>query len=186
MAQAPAVNTDELLSQLAASEIDRLLAEAESKPAPAPAPVAPAAPEPSTAPPAGTATAEVVADGPERAALLQAAGFEAAAGPAAESPDAGAAGQPTGDERSALLKAAGFASAEAPTAVDAEPDGSPTDVMSDDSYQPIPIYLKPLVWMNAPLNVCPVMMRPLLGKAGLLTLVNALAVLTYVFFFRKH
>lgn len=184
MAQAPAVNTDELLSQLAASEIDRLLAEADGKPAPAPAtaPVAPAAPEPSTAKPAAAATDEVLAEGPERAALLQAAGFDATTGPVVES-----ASQPTGDERSALLKAAGFESAEAPSTPEPQHAASVIDAtLDDDSYRPTPIYLKPLVWMNAPLNACPSMLRPLLGKAGLLTLVNALAVLTYVLFFRKH
>ncbi|HEX4052855.1 MAG TPA: hypothetical protein VHX86_01185 [Tepidisphaeraceae bacterium] len=183
MAQAPAVNTDELLSQLAASEIDRLLAEADGKPASAPA--ASAMPDPSANQSAAATTSEILADGPERAALLQAAGFDAAHGPAPESADA-AAGQPTGDERSALLKAAGFESAEAPPAPDAEPALSLADALSDDSYQPTPIYLKPLVWMNAPLDACPSMVRRLLGGAGLVTLVNALAVLSYVFFFRKH
>jgi hypothetical protein len=166
MAQAPAVNTDELLSQLAASEIDRLLAEADGKP--------PTADEPPEAAP-------VVTEGPERAALLQAAGFQATTAPADP-----AAGQPTGDERSALLKAAGFESAGASEPPPPPPVATLDEVLADDSDRPPPIYLKPLVWISSPLDACPSAVRQMLGRAGLLTLVNALAVLTYVYFFRKH
>lgn len=53
----------------------------------------------------------------------------------------------------------------------------------DDS---LPWYLKPLEWINAPLDALPDPLRELMGKLGLLTLFNALAVLVYVFIFRKH
>jgi hypothetical protein len=193
MAQAPAVDTDELLSQLAASEIDRLLAEADGKPEPAPeasapeAAVSPASPEPAPVEPAPEAAADVLPEGSERAALLHAAGFDAANSPSAEPADVSAASQPTGDEKSALLRAAGFDSTDSPAAPDIEHPADPAaEGTPEDIDRPIPIYLKPLVWINAPLNSSPSMVRPLLGKAGLLTLVNALAVIAYVLFFRKH
>jgi hypothetical protein len=171
MAQAPASDTDELLSQLAASEIDRLLAEADGKPgAPATPPGAEAAAINSIA----ASTAEALADGPERAALLQAAGFDAPKAPA-ESTDAASA-QPTGDERTALLRAAGFDMSKSAT-----PAKNPEPV-----DRPVPSYLKPLIWINAPLDGLSPAVRPMLGKAGLLTMVNAIGVLAYLYFTRHH
>jgi hypothetical protein len=177
MAQAPAVDTDELLSQLAASEIDRLLAEADGKGNAAEAPVAAA--ETAALNSIAASTAEALTEGSEREALLKAAGFDSpkAAGP--DAPEAGS-GQPTGAERSALLRAAGFESADSTAA---KPVKAPAD---EDMDRPIPVYLKPLIWINAPLEACPPSVRPILGKAGLLTLVNAVAVLAYLFFTRKH
>jgi hypothetical protein len=179
MEQATANSTDELLSQLASSEIDRLLAESEGT-QPAPAPAAAAAP---TAP-ENTANTEVVTEGSERAALLQAAGFESSnPSPAAPAEPAAPAVPvpPVQDERTALLQAAGFDTTDAPAANPPAADGE----MAQGPYR-VPIYLKPLVWMNAPLDACPGIVRQMLGKAGIVTLVNALAVLTYVCFFRKH
>jgi hypothetical protein len=165
MAQAPAVDTDELLSQLAASEIDRLLAEADGK---------------------GntTSTAEAIADGPERAALLQAAGFDSPKPAGSETSDS-VNGQPTGDERSALLRAAGFESnnSQSDKAAKAPP---PAAVKPDDYDRPLPIFLKPLEWISAPLDTCHPAIRSMVGKAGLVTLVNAIAVLAYLFFTRRH
>jgi hypothetical protein len=170
MAQAPAVDTDELLSQLAASEIDRLLAEADGKGStPEPVPAAESAALNSIA----ASTAEALADGPERAALLQAAGFDSPKGSGAEMPDVAAA-QPTGDERSALLRAAGFDSSKP-----AAPAPEPID-------RPLPFILKPLIWINAPLDALPAAVRPMLGKAGLLTMANAIGVLAYLYFSRRH
>ncbi|MGB7158608.1 MAG: hypothetical protein WBD40_11115 [Tepidisphaeraceae bacterium] len=51
--------------------------------------------------------------------------------------------------------------------------------------RPLPVYLKPLEWMNAPLNFLPQGARDVLGQIAILTLVNAIAVLIYVFVFRK-
>jgi hypothetical protein len=174
MAQATANSPDELLSQLASSEIDRLLSESEDNPS-------------ASADSAAVETAdsaELLTEGSERAALLEAAGFEspnaAPAEPAKpETPPAPA--PPAEDERAALLQAAGFESPDAPAA------NAPADapaVQEDPDY--VPIYLKPLVWINAPLDAYPAIVRQTLGKAGIVTLVNALAVLTYVCFFRKH
>jgi hypothetical protein len=52
--------------------------------------------------------------------------------------------------------------------------------------RPLPAYLKPLEWMNAPLEMLPPTLRDVLGQVAILTLVNAIAVLIYVFVFRKH
>jgi hypothetical protein len=52
--------------------------------------------------------------------------------------------------------------------------------------RPLPAYLKPLEWMNAPLEMLPPTLRDVLGQVAILTLVNAIAVLIYVFVFRKQ
>lgn len=58
---------------------------------------------------------------------------------------------------------------------------------SADEQEPGPsIWLRPLEWLNAPLNFLPDLIREAMGKIALLTLFNAVAVLIYVFFFRKH
>jgi hypothetical protein len=170
MAQAPAVDTDELLSQLAASEIDRLLAEADGK-------------GNSAATPASTG--EAIADGPERAALLQAAGFDSPKAAGSETSDT-VIGQPTGDERSALLRAAGFESNNSQSDKAAKAAPPPAAAKTDDYDRPLPIFLKPLEWISAPLDACHPAIRSMVGKAGLLTLVNAIAVLAYLFFTRRH
>jgi len=179
MAQAPANSADELLSQLASSEIDRLLSEAGGNP---PAPATPAAVETAD-------SAEVVAEGSERAALLEAAGFESPDPAPAEpvkpaAPDAPA--PPVEDERAALLQAAGFESADAPPANPPATDAPTADAQAVQDPDYVPIYLKPLVWINAPLGACPAIVRQMLGNAGIVTLVNALAILTYVCLFRRH
>jgi hypothetical protein len=51
--------------------------------------------------------------------------------------------------------------------------------------RPLPVYLKPLEWMNAPLDFLPQSARDVLGQVAILTLINAIAVLIYVFVFRK-
>jgi hypothetical protein len=56
--------------------------------------------------------------------------------------------------------------------------------IEDDA--PLPVYLKPLEWMSAPLDLLPSTARDVLGQVAILTLVNAIAVLIYVFVFRKH
>ena len=59
-----------------------------------------------------------------------------------------------------------------------------TGPIEDD--RPLPAYLKPLEWMNAPLEMLPPTLRDVLGQVAILTLVNAIAVLIYVFVFRKQ
>lgn len=174
MAQAATANTDELLSQLASSEIDRLLAEADGNPA--------HRDEKPSEKPVGDSS---IANGSERTALLEAAGFESSAtAPAPPPTDSPAdAAPPMEDERAALLHAAGF---ESPTDMELQPKMNPVEDAVPQDPDHLPIYLKPLIWINAPLDSCPPVIRPMLGKVGIVTLLNALAVLTYVIFFRKH
>jgi len=189
MAQAPAANpTDDLLSQLAASEIDRLLAESDKPSQPEKPAPAVAAPEPA---PVSTPPTEAITDGPERQALLKAAGFESNDKSPSDKPaaDAGSGDQPSGDERSALLKAAGFESVEdALNSSDPLPaPAADAEIKPNDAFEkPLPIYLKPLVWINAPLESCSEKTRHILGTIGIATFVNALAVLTYLFIHHKH
>ena len=60
-------------------------------------------------------------------------------------------------------------------------DDTPEEI--DES---LPFYLKPLEWLNAPLEALPEKAREVVGKIALLTFFNAAAVLIYVFVFRKH
>ena len=80
------------------------------------------------------------------------------------------------------------------THADAKP-GDPATVLAavlanaendTDTEPTLPFYLKPLEWINAPMASLPDNVRSTLGKVGLLTLFNALAVLLYVLIFRKH
>jgi hypothetical protein len=82
-------------------------------------------------------------------------------------------------ERAALVKADPADELPGPGELDAL-----TGPIDDDG--PLPIYLKPLEWLNAPLELLPSTARDVLGQAAILTLVNAIAVLIYVFVFRKH
>jgi hypothetical protein len=51
---------------------------------------------------------------------------------------------------------------------------------------PLPLWLRPLEWLNAPLADCPDLVREFIGKAAILTVVNALALIVYVRFIRRH
>jgi hypothetical protein len=242
--QDPLANPDDLLSQLAGNEIDRLLAEthaetllaesqlkaeAEAKAqlakaaaeanrreaeevraaaeanteaaAPANAPPAPSldeqldalldeavsdAPAPAKATSAKAASAsehanaksDLLEDDVERAALLKAAGFEQ---PVDEIPGTTAsdASEP-GSERTALLHAAGFDSSE--SAADHAADDAEA---FPDYIAPLPFFLRPLKWINSPVADSP-KARKTVGAIAIVTLVNAIVVLTYVLVFRKH
>jgi hypothetical protein len=82
-------------------------------------------------------------------------------------PAPAAAVETTGSEKSAVLNAAGFV-----TGVNCE--------------GPLPIWLRPLEWMNAPLRNCSPGVRQAMGRAAIVTLVNALLVLTYLAVFHKN
>jgi hypothetical protein len=51
---------------------------------------------------------------------------------------------------------------------------------------PLPVWLRPLEWLNSPLSGLTDSARSALGKAALITLFNALVILAYVLLFRKH
>jgi hypothetical protein len=153
---APA-GVDDLLAQMAGDEIDRLLAEADT---PREAPVDKPVPIPAR-------TDAVIAAPP----------------PPETKTETDEEGATTAAERSAL---------EMP----AEPIASPkpeADLFSEeevnaaeDADDTLPFYLKPLAWLNAPLEFLPEGVREAVGKIALLTLFNAAAVLIYVVVFRKH
>jgi hypothetical protein len=46
--------------------------------------------------------------------------------------------------------------------------------------------LRPLEWLNAPLAACSDTVRESLGKVAIMTLINALGILLYVLFLRRH
>ena len=70
------------------------------------------------------------------------------------------------------------------TAASAAPTPIPAAPQADDA-EVLPLYLKPLEWINAPLTACPSALRDFIGKAAIITLVNAAAVLVYVMLFRR-
>ncbi len=55
-----------------------------------------------------------------------------------------------------------------------------------EEAEQLPIYLRPLEWLNAPLEACPEGVREAIGKIAVVTLFNAVAVLLYVVIFRRH
>jgi len=56
----------------------------------------------------------------------------------------------------------------------------------DEAPAPLPLWLRPLEWINAPVNDSSDRVREFLGKAAILTMVNSAAVIVYVLMFRKH
>ena len=78
--------------------------------------------------------------------------------------------------------AATGAPAAAAAAIKGQAAGAVVDATDDG---PLPLYLKPLEWINAPLEACPSALRDFIGKAAIITLVNAAAVLLYVMLFRR-
>ncbi len=171
----PAGDNDALLSQLAGDEIDRLLAdEGEGT---------------DTKLSSGRSLAE-----PEEAAgadnlgefLNQVEQGERADGSAAlaDGPDARDAAEvagrgepePPSDSEAAEAEDAAERAALDATLLEAQ--------MEVDAERP-PLLLRPLVWLNAPLNVLPEGIRAGVGKVALVTFFNALAILAYVLIFRR-
>ncbi len=175
---APATADPAVQAQLeaTAAEIDAVLNEAGANQTPiVPAPISPrplaeaaAAPAPIVAPTSTrveTATA-AVAPAPLAAADSQTSAAERAglAGPL--------------EDRARAVNAASPAALEDPTVL-AELDAGESDA-------PLPIYLRPLEWISSPLAALPEPVRDVFGKAAIITLANALAVLIYVMFFRNR
>ena len=192
-----AISADDLLSQLAGEEIDRLLAEAEVEPrrnkdnaraeqvedaAAAEHHEAPTVPKvnaranEAAAPVAEKPAEPPAAEEPRISPLLldQMAEMEASsliAPLVAPEPQPASAEEPASD--APLTAADQGALKEVLSHAEARADG------------PLPLYLRPLEWLSAPLMVFPESVREALGKVAIITLFNSLAVLLYVLLFRS-
>jgi hypothetical protein len=76
-------------------------------------------------------------------------------------------------------------------AAKAQEAAAPTEATTDDEEAAapedrLPIYVLALEWVNAPLEWLPPAVRDAMGKIGILTLINAAAVLLYVLLFRRR
>ena len=86
-------------------------------------------------------------------------------------------------ERAGLAAHASEARIQAPSAKAAPSVAAAADEEAEPG--PLPLYLRPLEWINAPLESCPAPVRDFVGKAAIVTLVNAAAILLYVMLFRR-
>jgi hypothetical protein len=169
-----------------AGELDSLLSSLTTANPPAPAPMS-ASDDSKLAveggePAAMNVPAEAEVSSVESAALFSAPAEEAIAGQRTTPPTAE---ETTDAERSALsldaspVESAALAGAPSPLEVAA----------SAELIEPpagLPRLLLPLEWMNAPLAACPDLLREFMGKAAILTVLNALALIFYVRFIRRH
>ena len=172
-------STDELLAQLAGDEIDRLLAEAEAvepRASRAPFHVAPpTSPESSTEPePPPAAPAPELPDSPTSAELDVAAEMDALFTAATAKDQAAAEAEMSAAERDGLKTPAGVAESVAAPAPAADVDDAP-----------LPLYLRPLEWLSAPLMILPESVRDIVGKIAIVTLLNAAVILAYVLIVRR-
>jgi hypothetical protein len=199
-------SADDLLAQLAGDEIDRLLAEAEAgepKSARAPFHVAPppdpkdevepasppvaATPAPAPAPPPVEPEPPPVAV--DVAAEMDALFSAAVAKDEAEAAQAVTAGVLEADaetsaaERAGLATPAGVAPANAAPKPSTPVQATATETADDDA--PLPLFLRPLEWLNAPLSILPESVREIVGKVAIVTLLNAAAILAYVLVVRR-
>jgi hypothetical protein len=163
---AEAQSADDLLSQMAGDEIDRLLAESEGEAAPLARPAGPVAP-------IAADVAKAPAKPPETAPALpvESVDLDAVLETAVADHTAAVA------ERSALNPPADAPSIKQPQAPQIE---------LGESAKRLPLLLLPLEWLSSPLDPWPDQLREILGKIGLMTLINAVAVLAYVLLFRRH
>lgn len=163
---------DDALAQIAVEDLDRLLtgAAVERPEATVAAPVAAAAPAPT--PPAPAAPpADLRVDQPTKPAVPAAAPVSASVAqqPLVESPAAPAGAAPAVDAAQAVSDAAAGEAEE-----------------SSDDEQSVPIYLLPLVWLNAPFSELSETARQVIGIAAIGTFLNAIGVLVYIARFRHH
>jgi hypothetical protein len=166
-----AQSADDLLSQLAGDEIDRLLAASDSDPAEETHTPTAEVVETKTAPAVGTpvpaSIPRPVAKAPTAPSLKKT--------PLEEEMDLDAAIDAAARERMAI-RGSGHEEV-----IDHSPQ-----INLGDPVRRLPLFLRPLEWLSAPLDPWPDQIRDLIGKVGLMTLVNALAVLAYVLIFRHH
>ena len=180
---APASSADDILSQLAGEEIDRLLAEAEA------------------GQPAEKAAEVFTSKGQVRHAVVRAEEPEAPAVPATAidqaeidkllaaatasepAPVPPAPPPPEEAETSTAERSALEGVSEAIEQQVRADENAPDPASSIDAS--LPLFLKPLEWLDAPLRMFPESVRQAVGKIAILTLLNALAVIIYVIVFRK-
>jgi hypothetical protein len=89
-------------------------------------------------------------------------------------------------ERAGRATAGAEAQAQAAFPSPAVPQDPALAMLSAEDSGPLPLYLRPLEWLSAPLDACPENVRDVIGKVAILTTVNAVSVLIYVFLFRRH
>jgi hypothetical protein len=209
---ATAAGTDDLLAQLAGEEIDRLLAESESDLPPEKMPQDSTAAQesllpPESAPPAvqsdiakpqtqltpaaqldsylGEIATTSAAGATEADSVTQFAQNPVSASPKPEA-GTGRARHLDDDEMLAAERGAlNSVSADA-ASVETALSAVETTLAARESEPKIPLYLRLLAGLSAPLNSSSDKTRELIGKIAILTMVNAISVLIYVLFFRKH
>ena len=187
---APAASADDLLSQLAGEEIDRLLAEADA-----------GTPASSVTDGAEKVLEVFAADGQVKPASIRSEPAPAPAGElnaadqaeierllcAADSttvPDNSAA-TPADDIETSSAERSALQDVSAAIEAQARADENSPDPLTAVANK-LPLYLKPLQWINAPMMLFPAAVRQAIGKIAILTLFNALAVILYVVIFRRH
>jgi hypothetical protein len=188
-AQQGTAGTDDLLAQLAGQEIDRLLAEADLDRTSSP-PVVSAAtpllaiqeaspPEPTTLPPSELPPAEVHEKLlPDLDAPRAESAIGELIGPLDPELEEATRETSASAERLGLDLALGPAAAE--LAADDAKDGF------DNAPASLPAIFRPLEWLESCCDAVPEQFLELAGKIGILTMVNAIAVLLYVLFFRHR
>jgi len=194
---APNNSADDLLSQLAGDEIDRMLADSDvsaddlsteniPKTAlpPMEIPAAPAAPVNDVNDEIDglfnqLTSAEVAAPAakPARPAPVAEPAPVPAMAPPAKAPK-------TLEEEMAMDQALSAKSLNSPTAPTIH--GESNALADLPAEAELPVIFKPLAWLSAPLDTLPEGVREAMGKVAILTLINAMAVLGYVIFVRKH
>jgi hypothetical protein len=186
-----ALNADDLLSRLAGEEIDRLLAEADvDAPARGDTVAAPASPPALATIAPGRVAPGVEPDAPVAPApapVVSAAALEEFA-----ADDASKLIAPLVADRSPANIFA-VSPSPAPGSLEESPLAQEDRAVLDEVLSAhaeaadedrLPLFLRPLEWLNAPLQIFPEAAREALGKVAIITLFNSLAVLAYVLIFR--
>lgn len=188
--QVSSASTDDLLAQLAGEEIERLLSDSEE--ADATAPASPSGSPPRAAPPvkpeASTSAGATQAPSPGKADQDLSALFSQL-----DATEPAPANKP--QEQSAPAQDAAPSVADALSREmdeDAALAVAPASAV-ETSLQPVektglgdPLMLRMLALLSAPLDAFGDQVRDVVGKIAILTTVNAVSVLVYVLFFRRH
>jgi hypothetical protein len=202
---ATAAGTDDLLAQLAGEEIDRLLAESESDNPPPTQQNPPAAQElllPTVAGDSATQSKPEVSSAAQLEGYLEELATASAtsphevdpvtrlaepAAPVAPSKPSAATATPLDDDETLAAERGALNTVEPDLApVEAALAAGLSTETTIRSEAKVAFYLRLLGWLNAPLDSCSDTTRDLIGKIAILTAVNALSVLVYLLFFRRH